>query len=119
MNILITGGAGFIGSSIARAYLDLGHNITLIDDLWSGREKNIPENCNFYKIDIRDPEIENICNKHEIEFINHHAARGDVRQSLIIPEDYADVNVVGGIKLLEIARKRKMKGFVFSSTGRG
>ncbi len=117
MNILITGGAGFIGSSIARAYIDKGHEVTIVDDLWSGRESNVPKNCNFYKTDIRNSDIENICKKHKIEFISHQAARGDVRQSLKIPTEYADVNIIGGLKLLEIAKKMGMKGVVYSSTG--
>ena len=117
MNILITGGAGFIGSSIARSYINNGHKVIIVDDLWSGREVNIPKEAKFYKIDIRDDKIQEICDEHNIELINHQAARGDVRQSLKIPGEYADVNIIGGLKLLEIARSRKMLGLIYSSTG--
>ncbi len=117
MNILITGGAGFIGSNIADRYIKEGHKVIIVDDFWSGRKVNIPKNAVFYELDIRNPELENICLDHKIDFINHQAARGDVRQSLLIPGEYADVNIIGGINLLEIARKQKMKGIIYSSTG--
>jgi UDP-glucose 4-epimerase len=117
MNVLITGGAGFIGSSIAREYIKHGHSVVLVDDLWSGRESNLPRNSIFYKLDIRSDQVNEICDEHKIELINHQAARGDVRQSLKIPEEYADVNIIGGLKLLEIARKKNMRGIIYSSTG--
>lgn len=117
MKILVTGGAGFIGSTIAEAYINEGHEVIIVDDLWSGRKKNIPEGAIFYKMDIRDQRLEKICKQHKIELINHQAARGDVRQSLLIPGEYADVNINGGINLLEIARKQNMLGIIYSSTG--
>ena len=60
MKILVTGGAGFIGSSVAEAYLAAGHEVVIVDDLSTGRERNIPTGARFYQMDIRDPEIGNI-----------------------------------------------------------
>ena len=117
MNILVTGGAGFIGSNIVDSYLDLGHKVVVIDDLSTGRRHNVNPNAVFIQMDIRDDDIEWVFQQHRIEFVNHQAARGDVRASLARPEEYADVNIRGGIKLLECCRKYGVKGFIYSSTG--
>ncbi len=117
MNILVTGGAGFIGSNIVDAYLALGHSVVVIDDLSSGREKNVSKDALFYKMDIRDKNLQEIFTKHRIEFVCHQAARGDVRGSVERPMEYADVNVCGGINLLQCSVQSRVKGFIYSSTG--
>ena len=82
MNILVTGGAGFIGSNIADAYLLIGHRVIVLDDLSTGRESNIPEKAEFIKMDIRDSKLDNVFKKYKFDFVNHQAARGDVRASV-------------------------------------
>jgi len=117
MNILVTGGAGFIGSNIVDAYLEMGNTVVVIDDLYSGREKNVPQGATFFKMDIRDQKLIEVFKKYSIEFVNHQAARGDVRGSVERPIEYADVNVCGGINLLQCCMKSNVKGFIYSSTG--
>lgn len=117
MNILITGGAGFIGSNIADAYIKDGHKVIIIDDLYSGRKINVPKGAIFYEMDIRDPLLEKLFVDYKIDFVNHQAARGDVRGSLERPREYASVNVEGGVNILECCRKNNVKGIIYSSTG--
>lgn len=117
MNILVTGGAGFIGSNISEAYIKLGHKVIIIDDLYSGRKENVPENAIFFEMDIRDTKLKDVFKKYKIEFVNHQAARGDVRGSVERPKEYADVNITGGINLLECSVQNNVSGFIYSSTG--
>ena len=117
MNILITGGAGFIGSNIADAYIKDGHKVIIIDDLYSGRKINVPKGAIYYEMDIRDPLLEKLFVDYKIDFVNHQAARGDVRGSLERTREYASVNVEGGVNILECCRKNNVKGIIYSSTG--
>jgi UDP-glucose 4-epimerase len=117
LNILITGGAGFVGSNLAIELLNQNHNVVIVDDLYTGREKNIPKEAIFYKMDIRDSTLMGIFEKHDINFVSHQAARGDVRGSLVNPLEYADVNITGGINLLECCVKQKVSGITFASSG--
>jgi UDP-glucose 4-epimerase len=117
MNILITGGAGFIGSSIAEAYLKRGHEIVIIDDLSTGLLENVPRGATFYQMDIRDEGIEDILQRHGIEIVNHHAAQIDVRRSVLDPKYDLSVNVLGSINLIEAGIRRGIRRFVFASTG--
>jgi len=117
MNILVTGGAGFIASNIVDAYIKLGHKVVVIDDLSTGRKSNLNKAVVFLEMDIRDSKLESVFKEHKIEFVNHQAARGDVRASIERPMEYADVNVVGGINILECCRKNNVKGIIYSSSG--
>ena len=117
MHILITGGAGFIGSNIADAYLKEKHKVFIIDDLYSGRLSNVPKDAKYVQMDLRDNDLERLFKNFKIDFVNHQAARGDVRGSLERPREYASVNVEGGINLLECCRKNNVKGVIYSSTG--
>lgn len=117
MNILITGGAGFIGSNLAIELLKRNHKVIIIDDLFTGRAKNIPKEAIFYQKDMRDDDLFHIFEKHDINFVSHQAARGDVRGSLINPKEYADVNIIGGINLLECCVKKQVNGITFASSG--
>ena len=117
MNILVTGGAGFIGSYLADAYLRAGHTVVVVDDLSTGRASRIPEGAIFEQVDVRDAALADVFARHRIEFVNHHAARADVRDSVKHPELYLDVNVRGGLNLLECARRAEVRGFIFASSG--
>jgi len=117
MKILVTGGAGFIGSNIVDLYIENGHNVTVIDDLSTGLESNVSPRARFVKLDICNPELENLFKEGRFEIVNHQAARGNVRRSLLVPMEFADVNIRGGINLLECCVKFKVKKIIYSSTG--
>ena len=117
MNILITGGAGFIASHIADAYIAEGHNVVIVDNLSGGVLENINPKAVFYQLDIRNEKLEDVSQKEKIDIVNHHAAQMDVRRSVADPKFDASVNVLGGLNLFESARKHRVKKIIFSSTG--
>jgi UDP-glucose 4-epimerase len=118
MRILVTGGAGFIGSNIVDAYLKVGHNVFIIDNLSTGRREFINPKAIFIEADIRDEKkIAKIFDNYNFEIINHHAAQIDLRKSVENPGYDVDVNVVGSINLLQNAVKHNIKKFIFASTG--
>jgi len=117
MKILITGGAGFIGSSIADAYLAAGHDVVIVDNLYSGKRENIPAKARFHEIDIVSPKIAEVLEAERPEVISHHAAQMDVRLSVASPTFDAEVNIVGTIRLLEAAVKSGVKRVIFASSG--
>src|SRR2546428_5127421 len=95
--ILVTGGAGFVGSHITDALLAGGHEVVVIDDLFTGHRKNVNSECEFHEMDIRDSRLEDLFRRHRFEIVSHQAARGNVRASMEDPMTYADVNVRGGV----------------------
>lgn len=117
MNILVTGGAGFIGSHVVDAYIEEGHNVIVVDNLYSGSIENLNPKATFYQLDIRDKEIEEIFSGEKIDVVNHHAAQMDVRKSVEDPIFDADVNIIGSLNLLENCVKHGVKKFIFASTG--
>jgi UDP-glucose 4-epimerase len=117
MNILVTGGAGFIGSQIADEYIKLGHNVIIADNMSTGVKEFINSKAKFYEVDIRDDKISEIFRKHKIDVINHHAAQIDLRKSVADPKYDVDVNVIGSINLLQYAIENSVKKFIFASTG--
>ncbi|MBI4446458.1 MAG: NAD-dependent epimerase/dehydratase family protein [Acidobacteria bacterium] len=116
MRILVTGGAGFIGSHIVDHYIANGHQVMVVDDLSTGRLENLNPAADFVELDVRDPGIEKLF-KMRFDVVNHQAARGNVRASMEDPMVYADVNVRGGINLLECCRKHGVRKFIYASTG--
>jgi UDP-glucose 4-epimerase len=117
VRILITGGAGFIGSHVADAYLALGHDVTIVDDLSSGSMENVPRGARFYERDIRADDLDEIFEAEEPEIVNHQAARANVRESFQMPLLYADVNVLGSLNLLECCRRHGVTKVIYASTG--
>lgn len=118
MKILITGGAGFIGSNVADRYLELGHQVVIVDNLITGQRENIPEKAKFYQVDICDADkIAGIFDDEKPEVVNHHAAQMDVRKSVDDPIYDANVNVLGGLNLLQNCIRYKTRKFIFASTG--
>ena len=117
MNILITGGAGFIGSSIADAYKALGHEIVIVDNLSSGSLDNVPKGAAFYQIDIRDEGLADIVREHNIDIINHHAAQIDVRRSVDDPRYDLSVNVLGTLNVIDAGLRNHIKRLIFASSG--
>jgi UDP-glucose 4-epimerase len=116
-NILVTGGAGFVGSNIIDAYLAAGHNVVAVDDLFTGHQANVNPQCEFHELDIRSPKLEDLFRRHAFEYVSHQAARGNVRASMEDPMTYADVNIRGGVNLLECCRKFGVRKIIYSSTG--
>ncbi|QPJ65482.1 MAG: NAD-dependent epimerase/dehydratase family protein [Candidatus Nitrohelix vancouverensis] len=117
MNILVTGGAGFIGSQIAEAYLKQGFKVVVVDDLSSGKREQVPAGAEFYPMNILDPEIEGLFSRHKIQAVNHHAAQISVNRSVADPMFDANSNIIGALHLLKISVKSKVEKFVFASTG--
>ena len=115
--VLVTGGAGFIGSHVVDALIEAGHKVTVVDDLSTGRRHNVNPKANFYQIDIRSQELRSIFECERPEYANHHAAHIDVHRSLEDPVCDASVNVLGSINLLECCRKCGVKKIIYASTG--
>jgi UDP-glucose 4-epimerase len=117
MKILVTGGAGFIASHVVDAYVAEGHEVTIIDDLSSGRQENVNPKADFVKMDIRDEAVSGIFANGHFDILNHHAAQMDVRRSVADPVFDAGVNAIGTLNLLENCVKYDVGKVVFSSTG--
>jgi UDP-glucose 4-epimerase len=115
--VLVTGGAGFIGSHIAEAFLAEGWDVTVLDDLSRGREKNVPRKARLVRADIRSPEARRLLAEGGFDVLNHHAAQIDVRVSVDRPAHDADINLVGFVNLLEGAGEGGVKRVVFASRG--
>jgi UDP-glucose 4-epimerase len=116
-HVVVTGGAGFIGSNIADACIERGWRVTIIDNLSSGNRRNINPRAAFHQLDIRDAAAGDLIRELKPDVINHHAAQMDVRRSVEDPAADADVNVVGSLRILEAAVEATVKRFVFASTG--
>jgi len=118
MRILLTGGAGFIGSWVSDYYLQNGHEVIIIDNLSTGLRDNVPSKAEFIEGDIRDMVLlEKIFNDIKPEIVNHHAAQINVRVSVDDPQLDASVNIVGTLNILENSRKMGVHKVIFSSTG--
>jgi len=117
MKILITGGAGFIASHITDAYINAGHTVAIVDNLSTGFERNINPKAKFFKMDIRSEELQSVFAEFHPDVVNHHAAQMDVRKSVANPTFDAEINILGGINLLECCKEYEVKKFIFASTG--
>ncbi|NJC95337.1 MAG: NAD-dependent epimerase/dehydratase family protein [Anaerolineae bacterium] len=115
--ILVTGGAGFIGSHVVELFLEKGYEVVILDDLSTGRESNLNPGAKFYKMDIRDPRIREVFAAERPDYVSHHAAQMDVRRSVAQPLFDADVNILGSINLIECAKEFGVRHFVYISTG--
>jgi UDP-glucose 4-epimerase len=116
-HVVVTGGAGFIGSNIADAYIERGWRVTIIDNLSGGDRRNVHPRAAFHEVDIRDAAAADLIRELKPDVINHHAAQMDVRKSVDDPAADADVNVVGSLRILEAAAEAAVKRIVFASTG--
>jgi UDP-glucose 4-epimerase len=117
MKILVTGGAGFIGSNVADGLIAKGHEVVVVDDLSTGFQENINSESTFYRLDIREVDLAEVFEKEKPDVICHHAAQIDVRKSLTDPIFDAQVNVLGSLNLLEQCVKHEIAKVVYASTG--
>ncbi len=117
-DIVVTGGAGFIGSNVVDRFIGEGFSVCVIDNLSTGRPENLNPAARFYRADICDrKEVERIFAREKPDYVNHHAAQIDVRRSVDNPCFDASVNILGSINLLEASRRAGVKKFVYISTG--
>ncbi len=117
MKILVTGGAGFIGSHVVDAYVKEGHDVIVVDDLSSGKKDNVNPEARFYEVDIRSKEIRNIFENERPDVVNHHAAQISVTASAADPLFDADVNIKGFLNVMESARLNEIRKVIFISSG--
>jgi UDP-glucose 4-epimerase len=117
MKIVVTGGAGFIGSHVCDLFLSRGHQVLAIDDLSSGTVENLDPRVKLHKLDIRSKQAAELILDEKPQAMSHFAAQMDVRRSVADPRFDADVNLGGFLNLLEAAVKAGTKRVVFSSTG--
>lgn len=117
MRILVTGGAGFIGSHIVDTYINAGHEVTVVDDLSTGKRENLNPKARFVRADIQDPTVRQLIVQEKIDVLNHHAAQMDVRRSVADPLFDARINILGMLNLLEGAREAGVKKIIFASSG--
>jgi UDP-glucose 4-epimerase len=117
MKILVTGGAGFIGSHVVDGYVEAGHDVLVVDDLSSGKRENLNPAARFHHLDILDPKTAELIRDERPDVLNHHAAQMDVRRSVADPLFDARINVLGTIGLLEAARGAGVKKVLFVSSG--
>jgi len=117
VKVLVSGGAGFIGSHVADAFVEAGHEVWALDDLSSGRRENLRPAVRLVVADIRSPDAARLLERERFEVLCHLAAQMDVRRSVADPGFDAEVNVLGFLNLLEAARRSGVRKVIFSSTG--
>jgi UDP-glucose 4-epimerase len=117
MKVLVTGGAGFIGSHVVDRLLQEGHDVVVVDNLVTGKRKNVPKAAQFYKLDIENPKLERIFRNERPSIVFHLAAQMNVRRSVEDPMFDAQVNVLGTLNVLEQASKHGARKVIFSSSG--
>ena len=118
MRIIVTGGAGFIGSWVCEAYISEGHEVLVVDNLSTGSEDNIPHEAEFIECDVRDSaRLEKAFHQFRPQIVNHHAAQINVRDSVEDPSLDADVNIRGSLNVLRFCAEHRTEKFIFSSTG--
>jgi len=118
VKILVTGGAGFIGSHVVDAYVTAGHEVAVFDSLATGREENVNPAARLYRGDVRDrAQVQQAISDFQPEIVNHHAAQSEVPKSVADPGNDAEVNVVGGLNVLRASVDHSVRKVIFSSSG--
>ena len=117
MKILVTGGAGFIGSHCVDTYLAAGHEVVIVDNLFTGHRENLNPNARFYEVDIRSKDLADVFAKEKPDVVAHYAAQMNVTLSLREPMLDAEINVLGTLNILQNCVDHGAKRIIFSSTG--
>jgi len=115
-SVLITGGAGFIGSHAGDLFIKNGYKVIVIDNLSSGCDCNLNKDVKFYNLDINSPDIENVFKENKIDYVFHFAAQASVSSSTKNPTQDATENILGSINMLKLSKKYGVKKFIVSST---
>lgn len=116
--VLVTGGAGFIGSHVVDRCISEGYEVAIIDNLSTGFRKNLNPKATFYEVDIRDFEkVKMVFEKEKPDYVNHHAAQMDVRKSTQDPVFDAECNIIGSLNLILNSVEFKIKKLIYISTG--
>lgn len=115
--VLITGGAGFIGSHLADDALAHGERVVVLDDLSTGKRENVPAGAIFHRRSLLDPGLDELLADERVDTINHHAAQANVRISVEDPAADARINVLGTLELIAAARRTGVRRFLFASSG--
>jgi UDP-glucose 4-epimerase len=115
--VLVTGGAGFIGSNTVDLLVEGGFSVAVVDNLTSGKKGNVNRKAKFHKADITSPKLDAVLKKEKPEYVIHLAAQIDVRKSIKEPAYDAGINIIGSINLLETCRKNKVRKIVYASSG--
>lgn len=117
MKILVTGAAGFIASHVADRYIEAGHDVVIVDNLSTGKRRNVPARACLHVIDINDPSVADLVEQEKPDVINHHAAQIDVRRSVADPIHDVKTNVEGTLRLAMAGLTCGTRRFIFASTG--
>jgi UDP-glucose 4-epimerase len=117
MRVLVTGGAGFIGSNICDCLLEQGHDVAIVDDLSSGRHENVPPEASFFQVDVQDASLHDVFRAFAPNVVCHLAAQIDVRRSVADPVADARVNILGALNMLECCRSFEVTKVLYSGTG--
>jgi UDP-glucose 4-epimerase len=117
MKILVTGGAGFIGSNVVDGCVQAGHEVLVVDNLLTGKRSNVNPEARFHEMDIRSPDIHALIERERPDVLCHHAAQISVPDSVSRPIEDAEINILGLLNLLESAVKNKVKKVLFISSG--
>lgn len=117
MKILVTGGAGFIGSHVVDAYIDRGYEVVVVDNLSTGREENLNPAAKLYRIDIREARLKDVFEAEKPDYVNHHAAQISVRISVQRPIEDAQINVMGSLNIIENCKEFGVKKLIYISSG--
>ncbi|HNM78697.1 MAG TPA: NAD-dependent epimerase/dehydratase family protein [Tepidiformaceae bacterium] len=117
MRILVTGGAGFIGSHLAEAYLAAGHDVAVVDNLATGRRSNVPREAKLYEVDLHARELERIFKEFAPDVVNHHAAQASVKVGNADPVHDLEVNGGGTARLIQLAVANGVRKVIYASSG--
>jgi UDP-glucose 4-epimerase len=117
MNILVTGGAGFIGANMVERHLADGHRVVVVDDLSAGRREKVPPAAKFVHADIAETDLEPVLREEKVDYVSHHAAQIDLRHSVSDPLHDARANILGSLRLFEACRRAGVRRILFASTG--
>lgn len=117
MRILVTGGAGFIGSHVVEAYLAAGHEVAVVDNLSTGRRSNVPREAKLFEYDIHSRETEGLFEQFRPEVVNHHAAQASVKVSTSDPVHDLEVNGGGTAKIAALCVRNGVGKLIYASTG--